>query len=185
MRLLPSCSRAVLALGLFFLAAACTGGPSAGGKPPSKTGVPSRITWRLYKTDHEITLVNESHSDRLELYSKAKERREAATKVQNDEIVEAVLDYFDRAGYQGFASTGSAPRAQIGRASQSLEVERQGRTTFMVWSPDRPEKERACFVICRDALVEIWNETYAAQTIEVGTRDGPPGVPPTEQKPSR
>lgn len=164
---------AVLLLG------ACTsnepdGASSATSEPdaPAFVGPPSRITWRVYKSGQaapgpgtEITLVNQSHTDRLEFYSEV--RQSASTKVQNDEIVAALVEFFvDEEDFEDYAIQGSAPAGAIGQATQSLELEVDAQRRHMLWGVDRPAAERDCFTACRDALMYIWNDTYAAQAVE-------------------
>lgn len=138
--------------------------PSEESDEPSFVGPPSRVTWTLYKTGQQITLVNETHTDPLDYYSDA--RQSSSTKIQTDEIVAALIEFFGREGFDRYASPGAAPAAAIGQTSQSLEVEVEGQRRHVLWGVDRPEKERDSFVTCRDGLMEIWNATYAAQSVE-------------------
>ena len=150
------------AQGLLSLAllSACAGAPSA-----PEASAPARVRFMDYRQGTVFELVNEAHTDRVTLYSEA--RTDTQTKVTNDEVMGALLEYLDDSGFRSHARTGAAPRT-----SDSFhwggEVETGGRTVFMLVSDQTPVGERKMFIDCYMNHVNLWSNTFQLQRVDAG-----------------
>jgi hypothetical protein len=126
------------------------------------SSVPTAVTF----TDNRpakplvLALVNELHTSRVDLYSSV--RTEASTKVATDEVVAALVEYLDQQGFMRHAATGSAG----GRSTQSLELQLDGRRTFMGISKGSPADQIQTFRNCRDGFIELYNQIYQLQAVD-------------------
>lgn len=130
-----------------------------------------RVTFRDYRSGLVMNLLNESHSDPVEFYSQP--RNDASTKIQTDEIVDALLEVFDAKGFERMQYEGPAPQ-NGGGASRAIAVERRGRIQHIVFRPQDARTDRLAFNDCAAAFLEISNLTYGAQTVEGGKFSGVP-----------
>ncbi len=111
-----------------------------------------------------MTLVNEAHTDPIELYSEI--RTDASTKVTSNEVMVAMLEHFDEQGFNDYARQGFAPITSAGGAVQSFEVEGPQGTIFLVNGPEVREPGRKAFRKCLKAFLEIQEMTLQAQAVE-------------------
>ena len=156
---------AVRTLGLLSLAlfSACASTPTA--TVESASSVSARVRFMDYRQGTAFELVNEAHTDRGELYSEV--RSNTQTKVTSDEVMDALLEYLDGAGFHGHARAGVAPRA-----SDSFhwggEIERAGETVYMLVSDKTPGGEREMFIDCYMNHVNLWSNTFQLQRVDAG-----------------
>ena len=150
-------------LGLLVLASACA---SEGGGRPAKTGKPMRVRYLAYASGQKLELVNDSHTDRTEMYSSTKKLDEAFVKVATDEVLDETLANFAKSGYFQSAVPGSAPLAAAPGISQALEVEKDGTTTFWAIPKTAPEADRRRFLECAQLFAYVYNNTYGLQSVE-------------------
>lgn len=157
----------LLGLCLVLLASACSssGGPSAG-TGRAKSGNPLRLRYLAYASGQRLELVNDSHTDRTEMYSSTKKLDEAFVKVATDEVLDETLANFEHNGYFEHAQPGSAPLAPEAGISQALEVEKDGRTTFWAIQKTASDADRKRFLECAQLFAFVYNNTYQLQAVE-------------------
>jgi len=132
---------------------------------------PIRVTFRDYRSGLVMNLLNESHSDPVEYYSQP--RNDASTKIQNDEIIDALIEVFEAKGFERMKFDGPAPQ-HGGGASRALAIEKHGRIQHIVFRQEDARANRLAFNDCAAAFLEINNLTYGAQTVEGGKFSGVP-----------
>ena len=182
--------RSALAIALF-LAAGCAA-PARDGLGAT-AGSPARVSLQDHRTGGRLTLVNDAHLERTGVaganaaerraayYSTT--RRDAATKVTTDEVMDALLDHFEQEGF-GRAALAGAAQAGDAAVSQSLEVVVDGQARHMLGRRGMALEPARTFRTCRDAFVELYNQTYQLQSVE--TRPGEPIFqPPGSSRGSR
>lgn len=157
----PGLLRACALVALGFLAAlpACS---STGGSLDA-VGTPARIRFVSGRSLQTFELVNETHTGRVELYSATREN--ADTKVQEDEVVDEVLDYFKNLGLFERTQPGVAPPAG-GAYSSTLEIDVAGNPVHFAIGQGSSTEDRTLFAQCLSAFLVIYNETYQLQSVE-------------------
>lgn len=153
-------------LHLLFLssfACACSS-TEEGSNEETFVGPPTEMRWFLYKSGQTISLVNESHTDRLELYSEVREK--AGPKVVSDDVMDGLVEYFEKQGFDEHAKDGPAPATGSPQLTQALEVRADDHVSHMLLGPGSTEEERQSFQECSSAFMEVWNLTYQAQAVE-------------------
>ena len=167
---IPSCLAALglfakRTLGLLSLAllSACATAPNA--EEASETSAPARVRFMDYRQGTAFELVNDSHTDRVALYSEV--RADTQTKVTSDEVMDALLEYLEDAGFRGQARSGVAPRTSD---SYHLggEIEAGGKTVFMLVGNQTPQGERKMFIECYMNHVSLWSNTFQLQRVDAG-----------------
>ncbi len=156
------------ALAISSALASCTS-TSGGTEKPAITGQPARVAYVSYGTGavgQRLEIVNQSHTDRTELYSKARSIEEAVTKVTTDEVMDELLSFFRTKGFFEHAQQGSAPSSADGRYSQALEIEIPGDRRYMTVQKGIAPDERQRFFECAQAFVMIYNDTYQLQSVD-------------------
>jgi hypothetical protein len=161
---------------LLALLPALTGCSSTRAAAPPAVGVPVRIRALSYTSDQAFELVNETHTDRVELYSSV--RSSAETKVQTDEVVDEVLAYFEKLGFFEDAQPGLAPPSAPAGVVRAIEVDSPGRQVYMGIGAQSPKEEQAVFNQCFAAFLQVYNETYQLQAV-----DQDPGWTKKSQRP--
>ena len=127
------------------------------------TGTASQVRFYEYRTGLTMTVVNESHTDRVELYST--ERTDASTKVTRDEVMDALIDRVKDVKFAKFAKDGSAPATST-QWSQGIEVQTGKGTTHMLVGPGVAPEAAATFRKAREAFLGIYNNVYGAQAVK-------------------
>ena len=145
------------------LGACASAGPRGGAQ-----GDPVRVSFRDYRTGTELALVNESHTDRLDLYSK--QRSDASTKVAADEIVDALIEYFEDQGFYRSAREGRAP-VRTDEWTQAIEVETPDGAKTLLAGRASNASDAETFRESRDAFIAIYNNVYQAQAVEATPGD--------------
>lgn len=159
--LLAATSLLTVAIGaLGALGASCAGGPATRADAPAAI----RVTWRDYETGQHFELVSESHTDPVELYSEV--RADASRKVQDDDAMQALLDYFHGEDYDDVAREGRAPRDGRGVVTRAIEVDRDGHVTYLAVGKSSPLRERELLNACTQGFLELYNATQAFQTVD-------------------
>lgn len=136
---------------------------------PVRTGRPARVAYVNYAagaTGQRLEIVNQSHTDRTELYSRARPLEDAVTKVTTDEVMEELLGFFRTEGLFEKAQSGPAPSGSEGRYSQALEIETPSERVHLVVEKGLPPAERQRFLKCAQAFVMIYNDTYQLQSVD-------------------
>ena len=148
------------------LATACTStGDDAPTDAAAVAGPPTQVTWHLFKTGQVIALVNEAHTDRVELYSQVRE--EAGPKVTTDAIMDGLVDFFvDEQHFDEHAQPGPAPTAGTEQYSQAIELRVDDDVSHMLLGPSSTPEQRETFNACAEAVMTIWNWTYQAQAVQ-------------------
>lgn len=163
-----------LALLFVTLVAACAG-TARSDVAVALAGTPTQVGFRDYRTGAHLLIVNDSQlaargaegstpeQRRAEFYSQT--RSEAMTKVATDEVMDALLEYFEEVGLEKGASSGFAPQGS-GQATQSIEVRSGTRTYHVLGRKGMPAEEARAF---RDSVVafnQIYNSIYQLQSVE-------------------
>jgi hypothetical protein len=119
------------------------------------------VDWR---SNQDLVLVDQSHTDRAELYSSAKSIDQAGTKVTTDEVLEATLQFFREQGFFDLARNGAASSA--GGAAQSLEVETPDGVVHLSLGRTTAAGEAKVFRVCRDNFAALYNDVYQLQAVD-------------------
>jgi len=151
------------ALGLLSLAllSGCAGSPSA--PEASLSATPARVRFMDYRQGTAFELVNEAHTDRVEFYSKV--RSDTMTKVANDEVMGALLEYIQTSGFHRHARSGVAPR-QSSSYRWGGEVETKSGTVFMLVNDQTPKGKRQAFLDCYMNHVNLWSNVFQLQRVD-------------------
>jgi len=158
-------NRAFRALGLLFLGllTACASSPNS--TKESVNSTPARVRFMDYRQGTVFELVNEAHTDRVALYSEV--RSNTTTKVTNNEVMSALLDYLDSSGFERHARRGIAPRT-----SSTLrwggEIETGGGSIYMVVDDNSPLDQRKIFLDCYMNHVTLWSNIFQLQRVDAG-----------------
>ncbi len=181
------------ALAISWTIASCAStAPTASG-----TGQPARVAYVNYGASpggQRLEIVNQSHTDRTELYSRARPIEEAVTKVATDEIMEELIGFFRTKGFFEHSAKGPAPATGDGQYSQALEIEAPGEYVHMTVHKGLTSDERQRFLECAQAFVLIYNDTYQLQSVDRapdwdlsrgGARPSPGGGAGAKKSPDR
>lgn len=149
-------------LALLLLAAFVAGCASTKGAASTN---PARVKFVDYRSGLKFELVNEAHTDRVELYSRPTET-DVVTKVATNEVMDELLKYMDDSGFFGNSSNGTFPGdgGSMGFI-QALEVERADGTVHMVNSGRLAQTAAAAFRTSRDGFLNLHGKIYGAQTV--------------------
>lgn len=150
--------------GALCVLAAC--GSTQSSARPEKTGRALRVRYLAYASGQKFELVNDSHSERTQVYSTTKKLEDAFTKVTPDEVLDETIANFKASGYFEHAGPGSAPLSASGDISQALEVEESGRTSFWALSKSASQSDVKSFVACKQLFLYVYNNTYQLQSVE-------------------
>jgi hypothetical protein len=134
---------------------------AAGARP--RTGAPVRVLYVNATSGAKCELVNDSHSDRTELYSTKKKLGEAFTKVTTDEVMEEVLKQFREVGFDTEAGPGSIP---ADAQSSAIEIESDGKVTSWINAKTKSIDSQKRFQQCARLFLSIYSNTYAPQAVD-------------------
>jgi hypothetical protein len=162
--------RFALASALSLLSLACQSSSSSGEPQPSPNG-PLRVAYTDYRSAQVLELVNESHTGRVEQYSKTSES--ANRKVQSDEIVDALIEHLDDEGYTKLSQVGHAPSKGDGRWLWSIEIERTGGSTFVAMPAGLTPEQKTPYRAMWDSFLATYNATYGLQAVKVKAGETP------------
>jgi len=147
-----------------FLFGCASGGSSAPERHSLEEGIPTRVTFVDYRNGVRMTLVNEAHTDPVELYSEIRERSTATTKVVSNEVMTALMTHFAEKGFDRYAERGFAPATPRGGELQSLEVERPGEVQSLATYGHDTAAEHS-FRECRLAFLQAQELTMQFQAV--------------------
>ena len=150
------------------LAGACVSPPGgaggdAGGQLSATSASPARVSLIQYTKTERLNLVNEAHTDPVEYYSQ--KRPSASTKITSNEVLTAMLDYFNDLGFAEHAVEGYAPRVGAAGEVLSIEVETQSGVRHLMYAQGQSQPALRTFVDCQRAWLEIYNLTQQAQVV--------------------
>lgn len=155
-----ACALRALAAVSAALAAAC----AAGGAEREDGSAALLVTLHDFKKDQRFELASESHTDRVEYYSKT--RSDAVRKVQTDEVMDAFVDELGRLGFDAHEKSGRAPSARGGVIVYGLEVERGGSASHWLIGSGSAPGEIEAFRSCGKTFLDLYNITLSFQTVE-------------------
>lgn len=135
-------------------------------KPRHLTGRPLRVRYLAYRSRQSLQLVNESHSDPHRLYSQKVSVEEASTKVQSDEVMDALVERLREHGFFDRAQVGPAPPMSSSSYSQAFEVEGPDGVKHWKVLDKSSEKDRRDFLLCAKDFVDLYNETIQMQAVD-------------------
>lgn len=130
------------------------------------SGHPLRVRYLAYRSGMALELVNESHSDPHQLYSKKVPLEQAATKVQSDEVMDALSVRLRENGLFERATNGPAPTLKQASSSQSFEIEDETGVRHWTLAQSSSQKERTDFASCFKDFYELYNATMQMQAVE-------------------
>jgi hypothetical protein len=140
--------------------------PNAPEQKPTP-GEPVRMTVYDYRTPIQFELVNQSHTTKVDQYSKVRKLEEASRKVQEDEVMAALLVWENDNGFQKFAQQGSAPALRSGMRTWALEIETPAGTRYIMEASTASVEDKKQMRKLRDAVIEIFNNTQSWQAVDV------------------
>lgn len=143
---------------LAVLGAACATTPSP------LVGQPVRLGFVDGRSGKVLELVNETHTTRLEQYSKVRDN--AGRKVQTDAVVAEHVDWLERNEFSRLARSGPAPRER-GVVSWSLEIEQPSGVRHVSFVHSLPPADLEALTKLRMGYLEIWNGTLAGQSVQL------------------
>jgi hypothetical protein len=137
-------------------------------KPPPKetTGKPLRVKYYDFVSGHVFELVNESHTNPHELYSKKVPTAQAYTKVQTDEVLDALDARMKELGAYRHVQPGLAPALATGTRARALEIESAKGPTHWAIYPDTATAEREAFMQCAKDFRDLYNATNQWQAVQ-------------------
>lgn len=170
----PNTMPRLLFLAPLLLLAACSsqrGGATVadqttGEQVPVK-GEPIRMTVYDYRTPIQFELVNQSHTAKVDQYSKVRKLEEASRKVSEDEVMAALLAWENENGFQKFAQKGAAPALRSGMRTWALEIETPAGTQYIMEASAASVDDKKQMRKLRDAVIEIFNNTQSWQAVDV------------------
>ncbi len=124
------------------------------------------LRYRALTQNLSFGLVNESHSNRTELYSERQPLDRATTKVSPDEVVDAIVEYFRDEGFFEIAVRGAAPASATKGASQMLEVALPEGRYHAALRKGVSKEYATTFQTCAKALLDVYNSTMQLQAVE-------------------
>lgn len=131
---------------------------------PAALGVPVRVRVTSYRSGQAFELVNETHTDRVELYSS--KRTSAETKVQTDEVMDELLAQMRRSGFFDAAEPGLAPAASVAGLTRAIEVETPEGSWHLLMGTGTEPREQEVFETCFAGFLDLYNATYQLQSVE-------------------
>lgn len=162
----PVALLAVVTIALGALLQACGSSGASSSAMTVKTGHPQRVRWIGYTRGQKFELVNVSHTDRTELYSKTRRPEEAFTKVTSDEVLDEIVNQYRSGGFFEHARPGPAPESAVAGCTQAIEVDDGGKVTH--WAPTGAlsADDAALFSRCRTLLLTVYTETLQLQSVD-------------------
>lgn len=155
------------------VAAGCTssGAPnraSADSAATAAKGESVRMTINDYRSGATFELVNRSHTDALDQYSKISSS--ASRKVQDDELMTALRDYLEDEGFEKLAHSGSAPTFSKDTKAWTLELADAKGTRHVVATPQTPIEDMKAMRKLLDAVLATYNETQGWQAVDIKSK---------------
>jgi len=133
-------------------------------QPDAKKAV--ELRYRAVAQNLSFGLVNESHSNRAELYSERQPLDRATTKVSPDEVVDEIVAYFREQGFFEIAARGAAPANASQGASQMLEVALPDGQFHAALRKGVTKEYATTFQTCAKALLDVYNSTMQLQAVD-------------------
>ncbi len=139
---------------------------SSGSKAATTVHAPVELRYRALAKNLSFGLVNESHSDRTDLYSTRQPLDHATTKVSPDEVVDAIVEYFRDQGFFDIAVAGTSPASPPPGASQILEVSLPDGEYYAMLRTGVTADYVTRFQTCAKALLDVYNNTLQLQAVD-------------------
>lgn len=129
---------------------------------------PARVRFVDYRQGNAFELVNDSHTDRVKLYSEM--RADSSIKVASDEVMSALLEFLQDSGFHRYARSGVAPRTSSTQRWAG-EVEVDGATVFVIVDDLTPATQRKVFLNCYMNHVTLWSNIFQLQRVNAGAAE--------------
>lgn len=156
-------SRSFASLGLALAASALAACASSGSAAQGDEGA-LLVSLHDYRQNRVFELASESHTSRVDYYSQS--RKDAARKIQSDEVMGALLGELERQGLKDHEAAGPAPSAGGGVLEYGLEVERAGASGHWLIGKGTVPEEAIAFHECAKTFFELYNVTLSLQSVE-------------------
>lgn len=153
-------------------------------KAPTQTDATKAVELRYRALAKNVTfgLVNESHSNRTELYSERQSVERATTKVSPDEVVDEIVKFFREQGYFDIAVRGAAPATPAANVSQLLEVTLPDGKYHAALKKGVTTEYATTFQTCAKALLDVYNSTMQLQAVDTTDWMNSSPRPPSKKK---
>lgn len=163
-------AREIAVLALFLASSACASSkPDESGAnsavADAASGVPVRVAVLEYQHSVRVELVNNSHTDKLEQYSKI--RPDASRKVQDDDVMAALVEYLDQEGFERLALPGLAPAMGSRLTTWALEIETPTSKQHILGSALTTAEDKRLALKMKTAVVQLFNVTRGWQAVQV------------------
>lgn len=114
---------------------------------------------------NSFELVSTSHTGRLEFYSQ--ERGDASTKVQADEVMQALVERLEDLGFEDYAHEGGAPDPEGGGGvvRRAIEIERNGIRSWWALAARSSGDEKVAFSTAMRDFLKLFNATQGFQSV--------------------
>lgn len=162
--------REIAVLALLLACSACASSKSDESEASSAVadaaaGVPVRVAVLEYQHSVRIELVNNSHTDKLEQYSEI--RPDASRKVQDDDVMAALLEYLDQEGFSRLAVPGLAPAMGSRLTTWALEIETPTSKRHILGSALTIAEDKREALKMKTAVVQLFNATRGWQAVQI------------------
>jgi hypothetical protein len=147
------------------LAACSSTGSDDGDEAPAEKGTPILLSFVDYRTGARSELVNESHTSKLEQYSKP--RSDAARKVQSDELVAGLVEYLEDNGFRKLAASGDPPYLTGGQFYWTLQLVEPERRCYVAAGRNTSLADKQRLHAFSQAFLGVYNHTDGWQAVEV------------------
>jgi hypothetical protein len=145
---------------------------------------PTRLRVGLfdYRSEKAFELVSETHTARIAQYGQV--RAEASRKVQTDEVMVELVGWLEDEGFAQFAQPGPAPRQGGAEVPWAMEIETEGGVRHVAGLRTRPQSDQVQCMRLKAGFLDIYNNTYAGQAVEVREGESPFTAPePARRRP--
>lgn len=139
-------------------------------RPKKPRGEAMEARYIDYRSGRVLGLVNESHTDTDELYSKRRKLKDSLTKVGSDEVLGALEERLTEQGFFKYARSGPAPIEGTGQLTTALEFSRGGRVSHIGSTGAGSESERKAYLNCVNDFIQLYTNILQLQSV-----DGAPG----------
>ena len=164
---------------LVLLAACASGGGASRYSTPAQAqdALPARVVFRHAEQNVEMALVNDAHTDRVELYSQA--RRDYSTKVTENEVMDALVEYlYGESRFMRYAQPGPAPRSGYHKYG---EAELPNGTFHWAVHKYSPHEELLAFVEWQTNFLALWNQVAQLQSSDGNVNFTVPELTPRQR----
>jgi hypothetical protein len=158
------------------LLGACAAGPARHSSQPAQYQ-PTRVVFHHIEQNKTMALVNEAHTDRVELYSQ--QRRDWSTKVAENEVMDALVDHlYGQSRFMEYAQPGPAPTSGYQKFG---EAQLPNGTFHWAIHVSSPVAEKQAFLRWQADFLSLWDQVAQLQAV-AGEFEFKPSAPTTRPR---